>query len=175
MFQRNTLFLVLIASVLYLPTYAQIGIGTTSPDSSSILDVTSTTQGLLAPRMTTIQRNAISTPAEGLLVYDIDLDSFYYYDIDSTTWKKIRADTNYRDNYVLVKSEADFPTAVSGTITLDENVLYEINGNITVTNSIDLNNATIIGHDIGEDIIAIIMCWLKAKQISQQQLVVLSL
>jgi len=54
---------------------------------------------------------------------------------------------------VLVKSEADFPTAVSGTITLDENVLYEINGNITVTNSIDLNNATIIGHDIGEDII----------------------
>jgi len=76
---------------------------------------------------------------------------------------------------VLVKSEADFPTAVSGTITLDENVLYEINGNITVTNSIDLNNATIIGHDIGEDIIAIIMCWLKAKQISQQQLVVLSL
>ncbi len=154
MFQKNTIFSVLIVSMLYLPTYAQVGIGTTSPNQSSILDVTSTTQGLLAPRMTTIQRNAISTPAEGLLVFDVDLDSFYYYDFDSSSWKEILADTIRRDNYVLVKSEADFPTAVSSTITLNENVLYEINGNIIMANSLNLNNATIIGNDIGEDIIS---------------------
>jgi len=143
-----------MVSILYLPTYAQIGIGTVSPDSSSILDITSTKQVLLAPRMTIIQRNAIDTPAEGLLVFDIDLNAFFYYDINSFTWKEILTDTIRRDNYVLVKSEADFPLAVSGTISLDENVLYEINGNIIITNSINLNNATIIGHDIGEDIIS---------------------
>jgi len=104
--------------------------------------------------MTTIQRNTISAPAEGLLVFDIDLEGFYYYDISTSSWKEIITDTIKRDNYILVKSEADFPTAISGTITLDENTLYEINGNIIMTNSINLNNSTIIGHDIGEDIIS---------------------
>jgi hypothetical protein len=57
----------------------QVGIGTLTPASSAMLDVTSTTKGLLAPRMTSLQRNAISSPAEGLLVYDTDVGAFYYY------------------------------------------------------------------------------------------------
>ena len=51
---------------------AQVGIGTTSPAASSILDVTSTTRGVLVPRMTATQRGAIGTPAEGLMVYQTD-------------------------------------------------------------------------------------------------------
>ncbi|PIA81230.1 hypothetical protein BFR04_14670 [Gaetbulibacter sp. 4G1] len=152
-FYLKATFLFVLIFVLPANVFSQVGIGTTSPNASSILDISSTTQGLLAPRMTTTQRLAISTPAEGLLVFDINLDAFYYYDVDSVEWKKMITSTNYRDNYVLVKSEADFPAASGGIITLDENVLYEINGNITMTNSIDLNNATIIGHDIGEDIL----------------------
>jgi hypothetical protein len=53
-------------------TQAQVGIGTASPATSSILDVTSTTKGLLAPRMTTTQRDAITSPATGLQIYNTD-------------------------------------------------------------------------------------------------------
>jgi hypothetical protein len=49
---------------------AQIGVGTTTPDASAVLDVASTTKGLLAPRHTTTTRNAIVTPANGLLIYN---------------------------------------------------------------------------------------------------------
>ncbi len=48
------------------------------PDASSILDVKSITKGMLIPRMTSAQRNAIALPASGLLVYDIDTQSFWY-------------------------------------------------------------------------------------------------
>jgi hypothetical protein len=52
--------------------------------ASSILDISSTTLGLLIPRMTTGNRNAIATPATGLLVYDTSLNLFYYY--NGTAW-----------------------------------------------------------------------------------------
>ncbi|MBK7175259.1 MAG: hypothetical protein IPH84_19035 [Bacteroidales bacterium] len=44
----------------------------TSPDNSAMLDVKSTSQGLLIPRMTMAQRNAIVSPATGLMVYQTD-------------------------------------------------------------------------------------------------------
>lgn len=48
---------------------AQVGVGTTSPNASAALDVSSTEKGLLVPRMTQAQRISISSPATGLLVY----------------------------------------------------------------------------------------------------------
>jgi FKBP-type peptidyl-prolyl cis-trans isomerase 2 len=63
-----------------LGTKAQIGLGTTSPSPSSVLDITSTTGGLLIPRMTAAQEAAIGTPATGLLIYQTDATTgFYYY------------------------------------------------------------------------------------------------
>lgn len=57
-----------------------VGIGTSTPHTSAQLDVTSTTKGFLAPRMTAVQRAAIIAPAEGLLLYQIDSAAgFYYY------------------------------------------------------------------------------------------------
>ncbi|MBI4649402.1 MAG: hypothetical protein HY738_23085, partial [Bacteroidia bacterium] len=47
--------------------------------SSAMLDVKSLTKGFLAPRLTTAQRNAISSPATGLLVFDTNLGSYYFY------------------------------------------------------------------------------------------------
>ncbi len=49
---------------------AQIGIGTTSPDNSSLLDLSSTTKGFLLPRMTTEQQTALLNPAIGLTVFN---------------------------------------------------------------------------------------------------------
>lgn len=145
------LCLCFLLSLLSFKTFAQLGIGTTTPDPSAMLDVQSTTKGLLAPRMTTAQRTAVVSPANGLLVYDTDLNGFYYF--DGTQWIKLETQTNnnIRDNYVLVKSEADLPTPSGGVITLDTNTLYEINGTILLNNSINLNGAYVIGDDTNED------------------------
>ena len=51
-------------------TQAQVGIGTASPDSTAILDITASAKGLIVPRMTTTQRGAIKSPTAGLLIYN---------------------------------------------------------------------------------------------------------
>ena len=51
------------------PSTGSAGIGTTTPNASSLLEIKSTTQGMLIPRMTIAQRNAIASPATGLLIY----------------------------------------------------------------------------------------------------------
>jgi len=59
---------------------AQVGIGTTTIDASAMLQIDNITQGVLVPRMTQVQRNAIASPATGLLVYQTDgAIGFYYY------------------------------------------------------------------------------------------------
>lgn len=54
--------------------------GGTSGDASALVEVQSTSQGFLPPKMTTAQKNAISTPAEGLIVYDTDLNAPFFFD-----------------------------------------------------------------------------------------------
>jgi len=67
----NRAFLALFFIVTnFALSFAQVGIGTASPDNSSILDIESSTGGVLVPRMTTAARNRISSPATGLLIYD---------------------------------------------------------------------------------------------------------
>ncbi len=63
---------------------ANVGIGISKPNSAAILDLTSTTQGLLVPRMTTTERKTISSPATGLQVYDNTLNQLYVY--NGTSW-----------------------------------------------------------------------------------------
>lgn len=66
---KKLFFLPSLLLLLGLSTNAQVGIGTTTPNASAALDVTSTTQGFLFPRMTAAQLNAITTPVQGLMVY----------------------------------------------------------------------------------------------------------
>ncbi|MCH2045993.1 MAG: hypothetical protein MK212_17895 [Saprospiraceae bacterium] len=58
----------------------------TDPDASAILDIKSTTQGFLIPRMTSIQRDAISNPATSLMIYNTSISSFEFY--NNTAWVK---------------------------------------------------------------------------------------
>src|SRR5690606_12827826 len=136
---------------------SQVGIGTTDPDASSILDIESNSQGLLVPRMTTLQRTAIASPANSLIVYDTDLGSFYYYDVTTTSWVIINSGTNQRDNYKLIKSVADLaPELANGggsRYLLNSNYYYEINGTITLAAPIDLNDAYLSGLDANEDVL----------------------
>ncbi|MDX1923257.1 MAG: tail fiber domain-containing protein [Alphaproteobacteria bacterium] len=61
-----------------------LGIGTTTVASTAMLDLVSTTKGMLIPRMTTVQRNAIATPATGLMVYNTTTNTSDYY--NGTSW-----------------------------------------------------------------------------------------
>lgn len=57
---------------------AQVGIGTTTPDASAVLDITSTTQGVLPPRMTTTERDNIVSSANGLMIYNTTTSTLEY-------------------------------------------------------------------------------------------------
>ena len=76
----------LAAVLLTTTTYAQIGINNENPDASAALDITSTTGGLLVPRMTNAQRQAISSPAAGLQVFVTDFEGGRFMFYDGTEW-----------------------------------------------------------------------------------------
>jgi len=132
--------------------FAQVGINTSSPDPSAMLEVFSDTAGMLTPRMTSIQKLDIASPANGLLVYDTSLNAFQYY--DGTSWDYI-SKTKFRTNFKLVKNIADLAEELAAgggtTYVLKTDHLYEINGVVTVDFPIDLNGAYIQGIDTSED------------------------
>lgn len=137
---------------------AQIGIGTTDPAMTSILDITSSNKGILIPRMTSAQRMAIASPANSLLIYDITERLFFYYDTQTQSWIPITTGVSTkRNNYKLIKSASDLQTELTAgggsKYLLTSNTTYEINGTITLTAPIDLNNAYIVGLDANEDIL----------------------
>jgi len=87
---NKTLITLLI--LLSFAASAQVGIGTTTPSASAALDVTSTTKGVLTPRMTQAQRTAISAPATGLLVYQTNAPAGYYY-FNGVAWQTFTGTT----------------------------------------------------------------------------------
>jgi hypothetical protein len=75
------------AALLVSSVWAQqnVGIGTNTPHPTALLELYSTSKGLLIPRMTQAERNAISSPATGLLIYQTDnTPGFYYW--NGTAW-----------------------------------------------------------------------------------------
>ena len=152
---------VLQACLLFLITMttnmsAQVGIGTITPHASSVLELSSTTQGMLTPRMTTAQRVAIASPANGLMVYDTDLKLFSYYDLPATTWVN---SAQGRSKFKRIKSTDVLATVLAAEKTaggntkylLDSQTLYEINGTVNVDLPIELNNAYVVGLDSSDD------------------------
>ncbi len=89
--KKTAIKTVLIA--LLLPahhTLAQsVGIGTTNPDPTARLDIWDTTRGLLIPRLTTQQRNAIQNPAHTLMIFNIDSFCLEVYDTVTHRWYTI--------------------------------------------------------------------------------------
>jgi hypothetical protein len=68
--------------------YPNVGIGTTTPHPSAMLDISSTVTGLLTPRMTNAEKSAIFNPATGLLIYQTDnAAGFYFY--NGTAWQAL--------------------------------------------------------------------------------------
>ena len=72
----------------HFPSTGSAGIGTTSPNAPSILEIKSTKKGVLIPSMTKTQHYAITKPATGLLIYQTNsTPGFYYY--SGTSWTAV--------------------------------------------------------------------------------------
>jgi uncharacterized protein YifE (UPF0438 family) len=87
---KTTNFIILIVFlVLHINAQSQenVGIGTTTPEVTALLDLVSTNKGLLVPRLTTVNRDAIGTPATGLMIYNTTNNRFEYY--TGSTWVPI--------------------------------------------------------------------------------------
>lgn len=72
---------------------AQVGIGTTTPDGNAMLEVVSPNKGILIPRILKADRESIVTPATGLLVYQTnDISGFYFYH-ETEGWKRVSSES----------------------------------------------------------------------------------
>lgn len=115
------IFFVIILSTT-TATFSQVGINTTSPNQSSELDITSAgnNKGVLIPRMTVAQRDAILSPATGLLIYNTTTSFFSYY--NGTAWVDIAIGSGvniYNQNGTLTSSR---------TVTQNNNNLSFVTG-----------------------------------------------
>ena len=157
-YSKLLLGICLVVSILVT---SQVGINTTTPDASSLLDLNSTNRGFLAPRMTTTQRLAITAPADGLMVYDTTSKLFYYYVSSTSSWSPINSSVSGRSNFKRIKSTDVLSTVLASELAagggtryvMNSNTLYEINGQVQFDFPIDINNSYIHGLDTNEDII----------------------
>ena len=110
-------------------TFAQVGIGTNTPAASAALEVSSNTnnKGILIPRITTTQKDAISNPAEGLMIYQTSAPAGFYY-FTNNSWRLIITQTDLETKVAKVSgkelSSNDYTTA-------DKTKLAGISGNNT--------------------------------------------
>lgn len=118
-----------------------------APDAESILDVSSTTKGVLLPRMTTAQRTAISPTNgsdNGLFVYDLTTESYWYWDGTANAWKELpntdalSGGGSYIDNGTSQQTSADFNIDGDGTLS----DLYLTGGDIFSSGMLRLGSTT---------------------------------
>lgn len=143
------LLIALLASAPFLQ--AQVGIDVSNPAPSAVLDLNTPgkNKGVLIPKMSSAQREAIVNPTDGLLVYDEDLKVFYFYKTTTGTtepnqagkWQALNPFT-YRkgsgvideDNFVL--SLTNNKSVVIGSVA-SPSAKLEVGGNTKVTGTID--------------------------------------
>jgi hypothetical protein len=75
---KKIILLFLMSAQLNFLT-AQVGIGTANPNTNAILDLSSSSKGILIPRLTAAERNSISSPAEGLMIFNTNTSSLEIY------------------------------------------------------------------------------------------------
>ena len=92
--------LILVLTVALTPlTQAQIGINTTNPNPNAALEIKSDSKGLLIPRLSKDQREALALKAvDGLLVYDTIQRMFYFWDGGTKQWESLNLVKNVKNN-----------------------------------------------------------------------------
>jgi hypothetical protein len=115
--------------------HAQVGINDSnaSPDASAMLDVKSSTKGVLIPRMTTTERDAISLPTTGLMVYNTSTNQFNFY--NGTVWINVSNQLADADNNTKIQVEES---------TNDNIIRFDINGTEVLTFKKNTNGNVIV-------------------------------
>src|SRR6185503_19300518 len=92
--QKIILFFLAVYTFQFGIAQQNVAINSTGalPHASAQLDISSTNKGILIPRMTSMQRATIAAPATGLMVFDINTNSFWYH--DGTAWINLAASAN---------------------------------------------------------------------------------
>ncbi|TAL62214.1 MAG: hypothetical protein EPN85_03185 [Bacteroidetes bacterium] len=129
-----TLFLLLLTAT-FNPVSAQVGFNNPNPHPSSIVDLTANNKGLLIPRMTSAQRQAITSPANGLLVFDKTLKAFCVYDTVSNPDKWLRLNSMQAD----ANPNSDVVSKTSGNMGLGTGTpshKLDVVGNIRTSDTI---------------------------------------
>jgi hypothetical protein len=132
---KKIVFLLLVSFY----SFAQTGIGTTTPDASAKLDISSTTKGLLAPRMTAAQKTAISLPANGLLIYQTDGVTGFYVNTGtsaSPAWLRVNTDWTKTGNDIAYTAGN---VSTTGTLTGGNTSTSTISGFAANVTSISAN------------------------------------
>jgi hypothetical protein len=96
--------LVLSAFLVIHYSEAQIGINNPNPDPSAMLDISATDKGLLIPRLTKIQRQGISSPATGLLVYQTDDVTGFWYYTSASGWTFLNPENDNLGNHTATQN-----------------------------------------------------------------------
>jgi len=110
--------LLLLSALNSVAQTENVGIGTTKPDNSALLDLTSNSKGLLIPRMTLSQRGGIKNPATGLMVYQIDFFTGFYF-FDGANWKSLYARSV--DGAAVISEPTAAKTSTEGSWTIGGN------------------------------------------------------
>ena len=126
-----------------------VGIGTNSPDSSAALEIQSTEKGLLIPRLSESEMNAITNPAVGLVIYHIGESCFYYF--NGSAWTKIQPNGSITK---LIDADKDtwleleeFPQYDGIAFGLDSTLFFKMsNGRLEIYNT---GLSVFIGEDAG--------------------------
>ena len=137
----NQCFLIIMFLLSVCNCFGQNGISIGSgsvPDNSAVLDLQSTTKGFLPPKMSSLQRKAITSPAAGLIVFDTDLSQLYLY--DGISWQPLVGGGS---------TNALFPNQVSPPVADQKSyaqfgIDVDIYGNYAVIGASGVNNGTIL-------------------------------
>jgi len=149
---KDILFTVIVLLITGFQLIAQVGINTngTAPDGSAMLEVKSTEKGMLVPRMSQNQREAISNPANGLLVYQSDgMAGFYFYKSDSWIILTEGAFSNLTKLEMATNDEATAPATLttSYAVLISKSITIDRAGSVMVTADMSAetsNNANIL-------------------------------
>jgi len=146
----KNIFTLLAAVLLTATTFAQVGIGTSTPDASAALDLTSTTGGLLLPRMTNAQCQDISPVAAGLMVYVTDLNggSFMFY--DGNSWNAFASNLVPDAPTTVTATAADSGATVSFTAPSSNGGSTITSYTATATSTTDTHTISVTQSGIGD-------------------------
>ena len=148
---KKTTILLFIALIGYFSLASQVTVNTDGSiaDNSAILDVKSTTQGLLIPRMTNTQIQYIANPANGLLVYSADDSKTYCFHSGENVWKELAIGSGGITPYAVYSigtSSVLTGSIYEGVTILPSSINLLITGNVSVPGCWSITTAVINGY-----------------------------